>query len=380
MTAVLFESIYHLPYDGWCIATRAYARAMRMAGIDVQLHSWAPTPGVLDAGVQAEIGDMLKPLSRRREHYVFSTTLGGPKQMRFALQQLRTMFLPPRMLYTMFERTEIQPELVLAMNMLEGVWVPCSSNAETLKRCGSVNTTYIPYPYFDDDPALKLAPPSGSRNFLWVGRWEPRKAPDQLLKAFLLAFRPGEAALKMKLGPVPWDRPHEAPESCLKAFLDLTHVRRNGWTEANVADSVQLVRGKLPPEQILELHAWAHVYASASRGEGIDLPAFTAKLAGRRIVTTDSGGPRDFVGEGDVLVPASGVASASPYVSLWGPDCTYADYELDQLVAGLQRARSATKNPEAIPVANQAKYVGLKLAQWFEQCAARVPQRLDGNS
>lgn len=370
MTSVLFESVWHLPHDGWCIATRAYARAMVEAGLEVQLHSWAPLPTELDPVVAQEISKCVK-LKKQRDAFIFSTTLGGPKQMKHALGKLQALFFPPRMFYTMFERTEIQPELVLAMNMLEGIWVPCSSNAETLRRCGSVNTTYIPYPYFPDDPALKLPKPTQSKNFLWIGRWEPRKAPDQLLKAFLVAFKPGEANLKMKLGPVPWDKPYVIPESCLKMLLELPMVHRNGWTSENVEDNVTFVRGKLTLEQIFELHAWADVYASASRGEGIDLPAFTAKLAGRRIVTVDSGGPRDFLNEGDILVPARGTAPAVQYENLWGPNVSYADFNTYELVEALQKARGMTKAPEPITCANEAKFVGKKLVQWIEECSQK---------
>lgn len=367
MTAVLFESIFHLPHDGWCTATRSYARAMKMAGIDVQLHSWAPVPLELDPGVQAEVGELLAPLKTRRDVYTFSSALGGPGRMKHPLSVLQTQYFKPRTLYTMFERTDIQPELVAALNMLEGVWVPCSANAEVLKRCGSVNTTYIPYPYFDDDPALALPPPrKEARTFLWIGRWEPRKAPDVLLRAFLNAFKPGEAKLIMKIGPVPWERPYVVPESCLKQLLDLPVIRQQGWTLENVDRDVEFVRGKLAPAEILELHARSDVYVSASRGEGIDLPVFASKLAGRRIVTTDSGGPRDFIGEGDVLVPSCGFVPAPQYEWIWGHGCTYADYKMSDLIAALQKARGATSKVEPMPVANRAEYMGKKLVQWLE--------------
>lgn len=365
MTSVLFESIYHLPYDGWCIATRAYTRAMKLSGIQLQLHSWAPLPLQLDDVVLSEVGDCLGRLSQLRDVYVFSTALGGPQQMKHSLTTLLTQYFAPRVLYTMFERTTVQPEITAATNMIEGVWVPCSANAEVMKRCGSVNTTYIPYPYFDDDPALKLAPPSGSRTFLWIGRWEPRKAPDLLLKAFLCAFKPGESHLIMKLGPVPWEKPYVVPESCLKQLLDLPAIRQQGWTLEAAEQDIEFIRGKLTPDEILALHARSDIYVSASRGEGIDLPAFTAKLAGRRIVTTDSGGPRDFVGEGDVLVPTCGTVPAPQYEFLWGPGCTYADYKMTDLIQALQKARGATSKVEPVPVANRAEYVGKKLLQWM---------------
>ena len=61
---------------------------------------------------------------------------------------------------------------------------------------------------------------------------------------------------------------------------------------------------------MIELHGKNDVYVSASRGEGLDLPAFAAKLSGRLLAMTDSGGPRDFVNDGDILVPPCGLVTA----------------------------------------------------------------------
>ncbi len=127
---------------------------------------------------------------------------------------------------------------------------------------------------------------------------------------------------------------------------------------------------KLTRGEMLSLHANHDVYCSASRGEGLDLPAFAAKLAGRKLCITDSGGPRDFVGEGDVLVPACGSVPADPSYK-WGASATYADFRFDDVVAGLQRARSEPQRGERVPAEFRAQHVGKLFREWVgELCGS----------
>ena len=57
----------------------------------------------------------------------------------------------------------------------------------------------------------------------------------------------------------------------------------------------------------------------------------------RRLVTPDSGGPRDFMASSDLLVRTTGEVPAAPEYG-WGADAAYVDYALDDLVDALQQA------------------------------------------
>lgn len=369
--AVLFETLWHSRSDGWSIASRQYARCMHEAGLRVGIHSWIgaledPEPEVLE-----EVRHLVRPDVRAgRDLYVFSCTLYGWWALQYSVTALRKA-RRPRAFYTMFERQGIEPAAVEPLNDLEGVWVPCSFNRDVLAAAGVKNVTYVPYPHFDDDPHLALPPPSRDpRRFYWIGRWEPRKASHNLVRAFLAAFKPGEATLTLKLGPVPWpeERGYPPPEEIIR-----DEVGRSGrWTLAAALDDVRVVRGRLPPDELVRLHAEHDVYVSASRGEGIDLPGYCAKLAGRRIVTTDSGGPRDFLTETDVLVPQTGEVPADPYYR-WGEDAALADYDLAALVAAMQVARADTRPPERIDARFRAENVGPLLRAWAEDIVERCP-------
>lgn len=383
MTQVLFETVWANLPDGWAVASRAYARAMHQAGVDVCITSSEPPEQPIDASVLEEVGHLqVTPdwFSRYREGrfegkaaYIFSTAFGGTEKMREPLRRLRHLNMPPRMLYTMFERVNVDSVLASALNGLDGVWVPCSSNKETLEAAGCTNVTWIPFPYFEHDPHLEIPSPSRFRTFYWIGRWEPRKAPDNLIRAFLRAFKPGESQLLLKLGPHKWPmirgRVYEEPEQVVASEIMQDDVAARGWTASNVYQDVHVLRGCYSVKEMLELHASGDIYVSASRGEGIDLPAYTAKLSGRRVVTTDSGGPRDFLGEGDTLVPATGSLHAPEYEWLMGDGCRYADYSFSALVDAMQAALADKRTPARLPSSFCSDVVGKTLKEWIEVCS-----------
>jgi glycosyltransferase involved in cell wall biosynthesis len=370
VTAVLFDTLWHNFSDGWSIASRNYARAMKHAGLGVQLHSWMgaieePSPEVL-----AEVAGMLEPLER--DLYLFSCTLSSAERSAYSVEKILAL-LRPRAFYTMFERCHIEPALAQSLNACDGVMVPCSANQEALARAGCTNVTYIPYPYFPDDPHLALPPPRATpKVFYWIGRWEPRKAPHNLIKAFLRAFRPGEAELHLKLGPVPWPK-YAEPEEAIAEALSEPYIAARWTSLREVQEGVRVLRGRWPASEVLKLHELGDVYCSASRGEGIDLPAMAAKISGRRVVTIDSGGPRDFLTETDILVPKTGEVPAEARYR-WGPSATFVDYDLDALVAAMQTARADTRPPERISESFHVDNVAPKLEAWVEEIVARVPR------
>lgn len=374
LTSVLFETLWHDYSDGWSIASRAYARALAASGVAVQLRSWMaaleePSPEVL-----AEVGHLLHPLPGERDFYLFSCTLSGLERASYSIDKLQRVSRP-RAFYTMFERCQVEPVLAASLNELDGVMVPCSANLDALRAAGCTTASYVPYPYFPDDPHLALPPPRREpRSFLWVGRWEPRKAPHRLVEAFLLAFGPGEATLTLKVGHVPWPG-YPEPEEAVAAALGDPRVASRWKTVRQVDEAVRLVRGRLSPAQMLALHASADVYTSASRGEGIDLPSMSAKCASRRVVTTDSGGPRDFLTETDILVPKTGEVPCEARYR-WGPGATFADHDVEALAAALQTARADTRPPERISPRFAAENVGREFRAWVEGITSRVPREV----
>lgn len=378
---VLFETLYERYFDGWCAAARAYARGMERGGAEVSLHSWQPQVEPLHPLVAEEVGHMVKPMPKP-DVYVWSGTFGGPLEMvpvLLSVLRIRKNYGVPVAFYTMFERTNVQKEMVPLLNQLDGVLVPCEANLWALERAGVTNAVWVRAPYFDDDPHLVLTTPKKPpRTFYWIGRWEPRKAPHNVIRAFMRAFDPerDDVELVLKVGPSKWWRSFYAgPEQAIENAL--VEKESGNWDRWHAAKRIKVVTDLLSPEQMLDLHRRGDVYVSASRGEGIDMPAFAAKLAGRRVVTTACGGPEDFLSDTDLLVQSTGELALPDYDAIWGRDSTAVDYDLDDLVWSLRDAFTRADCPESGPALSEhrVEVVGWRLGLWLKSLVNRDKKR-----
>lgn len=365
---VLFHTPWERLDDGWSIAARAYARAMDLGGIDVRLVSWKDVVHARDFEVANEVGRFNQPTSSWDLH-VFSCALGGAGEMAPIFNNMVELNSGPQAFHCVFERRYIEPDLAAALNKLNGVWAQCTANYNVLTSCGVENVTLIPFPFFDDDPYLKVPLPEREpRVFLHVGRYEPRKAQDNLIRAFMRAFSLGEAKLILKVSSAGNNTTmyeHYPEEVILDEIKSKTCTP--SWNFRNWRESIELIRERLSAQQMVELYARSDVYVSSSRGEGLDLPAFAAKLAGRRLVLTASGGPEDFAADEDLLVQARGLIPAHPfYSSWWGDGACYIDYDLNDLIAALQSARKTPCTVRGWPgmAAHRAQAIGEKLREW----------------
>lgn len=353
---------------------------MAMANLSVWIDSWheteqqenlkflAITPEILE-----ELEGLIEP--KPPPHLtVFGMSTGSSAHHRFerVLQYFLDRHPRPRFFYTTFERTRIEPAITTVVNQFDGVWVPCEANRAALIAGGAREDIIrvFPHVHYATDPYLRLPLPTSSRNFYWIGRWEPRKAPDNLIRAFMRAFKPGEAHLTLKstgwpiaLGRVEgFPAPAEAVEQ---------ERRAAGWSETEAAENVEVISKMLTRQQMLDLVARSDVYCSASRGEGFDLPSYEAKLAGRRVVTTDSGGPVGFLTDNDFLVRRTRTLPANPKY-LWGEGAEWGDYDFDELVTALRAAaREAPLTERDNMTLCRAERVGYELRRWFQEILAK---------
>jgi hypothetical protein len=337
------------PADGWSIASRAYARAMQLGGLDVLLRDWQR----LNAqGLDEEVLNELLPAFTGKHPlsvltteqqlssvalHVFSCALLSADKLGVLDAMAGNRKDQAQAFYCVFERRHIELEIVDKLNRLAGVWVQCRMNERVLKEAGVQNVTLIPYPLFLDDPHLALEKPDREvRRFYNIGRFEPRKAPDNIIRAFMRAFSPGEAELTLKVSPIPHVATYATPWSVVDEELVGNEM---GWTSENVWESIKVIDGRLTREEMIELHDWGDVYVSASRGEGLELGAWAAKLAGRRLIVTASGGPEDFLDpEVDICIPATRLVPADVSYP-WGEGATYIDYDIDCLVDAMREVR-----------------------------------------
>lgn len=348
---VLYQGPWADEADGFNEHTRRCARALALTGCPVHLRSFgaqflggAPKEHpkelakLLDASI-SKYSTMIHQMLPR------SSSLQNLTTHRFYTMEQMAWINKFRVISTVFEKDRVSDDVVTALNRVGQTWVACSLNAERLSEQGVNNVRVVPVPHFKDDPLLalrgRIRRPVPVR-YYHIGKWEPRKSQDQILTAFMRAFKPGQAQLVLKCWVLKKDVEGypKSPEHHIADLLksDAT-IQKNGWSKDNIEKQIEIVSVRLSSESMVALHKFGDVYVTISRGEGFDMPAYDAKLAGNLMVYTPSGGPQDFASDVDILVPASWIKPCHKFYG-WEPDACYLDYDLDEVVQAMRVAHN----------------------------------------
>jgi len=373
---VIYQGPWETDADGFNEHVRRCARALSLAGCPVQLQSLKPwvvegPPRALPASLAGVLDCSISRYSVRIQQIVLSTSMvHNLTTHRFLSANELRQHNYLRVISTVFERDRLGPDLVRGLQRVGQIWVACEQNKRILEEHGLERVRVVPIPYFEDDPLLHLRMRTrkpGVPRFYHIGKWEPRKAQDLLMRAFLLAFEPGEAYLVLKTKELvtPITGYPQGPAQAAAEALQDPSVRARGWTEATMNKYVQVAPKRYTAEQMVKLHGACDVYLSLSRGEGFDMPAFDAKLAGNLLVYTPSGGPQDFASAHDLQVPMEGKRLRHPFYDDWEEDACYGDYHVMDAVKVLREAAKRVN-------AGTKSYAGMGIAPYRAQVVGRT--------
>ena len=164
------------------------------------------------------------------------------------------------------------------LNRFDAVWTASRFVARVLRACGvAAPVSFVP-PALDLESIPRKSGWTARRPFRFLACGEPhfRKGFHLLIAGFLEAFpKTGKATLTIKTSPAcAWDSPR--------------------------AD-IEIVARRLSRPSLLAMYRSFDACASASLGEGLDLPAAEAILAGLPVVMNRWGG------RGDLLAPGAHV-------------------------------------------------------------------------
>jgi len=286
-----------------------------------------------------------------------------------------------RVISTVFERLALPVGVVQALDHAAQIWTACKANADSLIASGihPSKVRIAPVPFFNDDPLLGLRGrprKPGPPRFYHIGKWEPRKSQDRIILAFLRAFKPVQAQLIVRSSPLrtPIVGYPQGPLEAVAAALEDADVKKNGWTVATVKQAVEIITEPLSDAAIVQLHAFGDVYVTLSKGEGFDMPAFDAKLAGNMMIYTSSGGPQDFADEHDYSIKPSGLLPCHSFYG-WEEDAKYLDFLVeDAVVAMCQTAREVVAGAKRERAGEReflyrfsAKHVGQKMLKNLQE-------------
>jgi hypothetical protein len=355
--------------DSAAISTRIHARALAAAGVPTNLQSDQAVvmDGWLSQATTEEVSDLramsFKDVVVIVNHLIptFERVLATvyPGQSLHFQQDMVEAVARSRILFTVWERSSVSPQIASIMKKFGMNWVPCGRNASMLKASGVRDVRVVPHPFEPHSPLPHIGRskkrPESTVLFYTIAKWEPRKALHEALGAFLQEFRPGDPAqyaLKTTEGAQWTDYPHSAAKSVL-LWLDHPKVQEMGWTRENVNGSVRVITDKLPLDDIWRLHRVGHVYVSASHGEGFDMPAFDACLSRSRLIHTGWGGSEDYAPRDSIFTWDASVGEEPTHTDYKWFASTWAKVDMGRLRKAMRAAYEERTLGEQI---DEAKY------------------------
>lgn len=362
---VQYQGTFESETDGTSRAVRLHARALNAAGVPVLLQSVTGKFRARDGSIQNasatservkdEIRHLRYPSIRalkvRVKHAViqhadFLRAAVIPRSVAMELdpevaQAQMSSIYATTIVYSVWERTIIDPNIIGILRRVAECWVPSEHNRKLLYDHGVERVTVVPHPWEASSPLVlgERGRITGKR-FYAIGIWQPRKGFHELLGAFLHAFKPTDDAwLTIKYQEFNWPD-YPTPMQSIEHWLALPGVRANGWKPELLGARISLIDKYLSEEALARLHLENNIYVSASHGEAYNLGAFDAKLCGNRLIHVPWGGTADFDDEADVRL--SFHMEPVPASYRWDAGAEWASLDFRELAA----AMFATRAPE----------------------------------
>lgn len=206
--------------------------------------------------------------------------------------------------YTVWETDKIKPFWVGALNLLDGLMVPCEWNKKIFEE-GGVTIPIDVVPHLLDQrivslPAVsdtEIKGPEKEYVFYSINSWIDRKAIPQLIKAYLDAFSADDPTCLI-IKTTPLDESKSIRPHFLERILFRTHfmLLKLKWGYKSPA-RIKLITKRLNEREIIDLHMKGDCYVSLTRAEGWGLGAYDAATAGNPVIITGFGGQLDYLPE-----------------------------------------------------------------------------------
>lgn len=168
-------------------------------------------------------------------------------------------------LYTMFETSDVHPDIIKEMKHFDKVIVPFPYLCDILKRNGvnAVSTNFYTSDIIRSKPVvIPKARIEKKLIFLYVGTNDVRKNVTSLVDTFIKAFPNGE---------------------------NLLVVKTNKSDGLQYASNVRVITDKLSYSQLTSLYNMCDYMISFTRGEGVGLPMLEADYFKKPVIAHDQG-------------------------------------------------------------------------------------------
>tara|TARA_R110000803_G_scaffold128698_2_gene196142 strand:- start:463 stop:1281 length:819 start_codon:yes stop_codon:yes gene_type:complete len=172
-----------------------------------------------------------------------------------------------KQLFTMFETSDVHPDIITEMKVFDRVIVPYDYLAEILKNKGinAIALNYYTSPLIEGKfPVIPKKKDPNRLIFLYVGTNDKRKNLTTLVKTFCETFEGTDHKLIVKTN----------------------HLQIS-------SRNIKVITDKIPSKQLASLYNMCDYVISFTRGEGVGLPMLEANYFGKPILAHDQGVFRD---------------------------------------------------------------------------------------
>jgi len=194
------------------------------------------------------------------------------------------------------------------ISFMDEAWVPNSFMAQSVSKDSKIICPHYVVPHASDmsvyqkeyEP-LNIAHFKDKFVFYYIGEINRRKNIAAVLKAFHTEFRPEEDVAILLKAHIPGQSADDS-KSYLQGLSSQVKEGLKLYQSASMYHEEVFVCDYLTEEQIMRIHATGDCFVSAAFGEAWCIPAFDAMAMGKTPICTDTGGPRDFIGNGGYLI------------------------------------------------------------------------------
>ena len=273
--------------SGWGQVARDYILALDSVGVDV-------VPRSIDLGLaNFDIPNRIKELEQR-----------DPTKCDIIIQHV----LPHYMKYDSHFKKNIglfeletqnigHTQWVNHLNLMDELWVPCSD----MEMIEGVNTpikvvphTFEMQQYTMVRPVMDIPQLKNKFVFYFIGEFSVRKHIASMLRAFHAEFsieEPVEIVLKVnKNGLNTQELVNELSQFCNKIKENLRI-----YPSLDIYKPEVIITNTLSREDILRLHKTCNCFVCSSHGEAWCIPAFEAMALGNIVISSNTGGPKDYI-------------------------------------------------------------------------------------
>lgn len=289
MTATRYAYCGHDHPTGYGVAATRAASAMRTAGATVQ---WVPiTRSTIDGQSEWTVNESeLLALGGRIDDVEVLIAHLPPDHARWIRRTI-----PHRrfIVHTVWE-TDTLPREWDGYLHADAFIVPTEWNAELLRSAGVHNVHVVPHVIppnvsADATASLPVAIDPDCFVFYVINTWHERKGMEETVEAYLRAFDADDRViLVVKTEPVGDGRDQHGP---LPTWILLSNIVKGFRRPAKIL----LVGSKWSDAEIAALHRRGDCYLSLTHSEGWGLGIFDAVLHENPVITTNWGGPAEYL-------------------------------------------------------------------------------------